>query len=168
MPLYRILPDVILVLLVFERVSDPPVNKAWLPYVFFDFQVLIELKRESSLGTLHGPFQRDFGWSNDQVEMVRHDNELMQKVLFLCSVIHHDFNEEPRNLLHLEETFSVEHIGSNKICGFSCFSSIRNRQKSPQRLKPKLKQPYRRTEVLLHPVMDTAIFDDSINACSTP
>ena len=138
--LYRILPDIVFELLVFERVSDPPVKKTWLPYVFFDFQVLIELKGESSLDTLHGPLQRDFGWSDDHVEMFRHDNKLMQKILLLCSVIHQDFNEEPGNLLHMEETFSVEHIGSDKVGGFyCCSSSMRNRQKSPQRLKPKSK-----------------------------
>jgi hypothetical protein len=127
--LYRILPDVIFEFLVFEGVSDPPVKKTWLPYVLFDSEVLIELERESSLDTLHGPFQRDFGWSDDQVEMFRHDNKLMQKILFLCSVIHQDFNEEPGNLLHLEEAFSLEHVGSDKVGGFSCSSSMRNRQK---------------------------------------
>jgi hypothetical protein len=59
----------------------------------------------------------------------RHDNKLMQKILFLCSVIHQDFNEEPGNPLYLEETFSVEYIGSDKVGGFSCSSSMRNRQK---------------------------------------
>jgi len=127
--LYRILPDVIFELLVFDRVSDPPVKKTRLPYVLFDSEVLIELKRKSSLDTLHGPFQRDFGWSDDQVEMFRHDNKLMQKIFFLYSVIHHDFNKEPGNLLHVEETFSVEHIGGDKVGGFSCSPSMRNRQK---------------------------------------
>jgi hypothetical protein len=37
--------------------------------------------------------------------MVRHDNKLMQKILFLCSVSDHNFDEEPGNLLHLEEAF---------------------------------------------------------------
>ena len=130
MPLYRILPDVILVLLVFERVPDPRVQKTWLPYVFFGSQVLIELERKSSLDTLYRPFQRDFGWSDDQVEMFRHDNKLMQKILLLFSVIHHNFNEEPGNLFHLEEAFSLKHIGSDKVGGFyCCSSSIRNRQK---------------------------------------
>lgn len=76
--------------------------------------------------------------------MVRHDNKLMQKILFLCSVIHHDFNEEPGNLLHLEEAFSVKHIGSDKICGFSCSSSMRNRQKVTSAAKAEiLQQLYR-------------------------
>jgi hypothetical protein len=61
--------------------------------------------------------------------MVRHDNKLMQKILFLCSVSDHNFNEEPGNLLQLEETFPLEHIGGDKISGLSCCSSIRNRQK---------------------------------------
>jgi hypothetical protein len=40
----------------------------------------------------------------------------------------------------MEETFSLEHIGSDKIGGVSCCSSsMRNRQESPQRLKPKFK-----------------------------
>ena len=150
--LYRILPDVIFELLVFERISDPPVHEAWLPYVSFGFQVFIELERESSLDQLHGPFQRDSCWGNDQMEMVRHDNKLMQKILFLCSVVQHDFNEEPGNLLHLEKALSLKHIGRDKVGGFSCSSSMRNRQKSPQRLKPNFKQLCRRTKVLLHPV----------------
>ena len=72
-----ILPDVIFELLVFERVSDPPVQEAWLPWISFYFQVLIELKRESSLDQLHGPFQCDSRGGNDQVKMVRHDNKFM-------------------------------------------------------------------------------------------
>jgi len=61
--------------------------------------------------------------------MVWHDNKLMEQEFFLCSVIHQDLNEEPGNLLHVEETFSVEHIGGDKVGGFSCSPSMRNRQK---------------------------------------
>jgi len=32
------------------------------------------------------PFQGDLRWSNDQVQMIRHDNKFMQQILFLCSV----------------------------------------------------------------------------------
>jgi hypothetical protein len=69
--------------LVLKRVSDPPIQEAWLPYISFDFQVLIQLKRKSSLDQLHGPFQGDSSGSNDQVKMVRHDNKFMQQILFL-------------------------------------------------------------------------------------
>jgi hypothetical protein len=61
--------------------------------------------------------------------MVWHDNKLMQKIFLLPAVIEQDFNEEPGNFLQLEEAFSLEHIGGDKVGGFSCSSSIRNRQK---------------------------------------
>jgi hypothetical protein len=68
--------------------------------------------------------------------MVRHDNKFMQQVLFLRSVVQQDFNEEPRNFLNLEEALFLEEIGSDKISGFRCCAAMRNRQRSPQRLKP--------------------------------
>jgi hypothetical protein len=49
-----------------------------------------------------------------------------------------NFNEQACNFLNLEEAFPLEHIGSDKIGGFRCFSSMRNGQESPQRLKPKV------------------------------
>jgi hypothetical protein len=105
-PLDRILPDVILKLLVFARISDPPIHKAWLPDVSFNFQVVIQPERESTLHQLQGPFQGDLPWSNDHVEMVRHDNKFMQPISSLCSVLQQDFNEEPGNFLHLKKALS--------------------------------------------------------------
>ncbi len=74
-----------------------------MPYFSFDFQILIELKRESSLDQLHGPFQRDVSWSDDQVKMVRHDDKFMKQIFFLGSVIQQNFNKEQGNLLNLEK-----------------------------------------------------------------
>jgi hypothetical protein len=131
------LPDVIFEPLVFERVSDPPIHEACLPYFSFDLQILIKPERESSLNQLHSPFQGDLSWSNDQVEMVRHENKFMQQILFLCSVMQQDLSEELGDFLHLEKALSLKDVGSDKIAGFRCYSSMRNSQKSPQRLKPK-------------------------------
>jgi len=70
--------------------------------------------------------------------MLRHDYKFMQQILLLCSVMQQDFNKEPGDFLHLEKAFSFDDIGSDKIAGFRCCSSMRNGQKSPQRLKPKI------------------------------
>ena len=41
----------------------------------------------------------------------------------------HHFDKKRGNLLHLEEALFLKSIGSDKISGFSCCPSMRNRQK---------------------------------------
>jgi hypothetical protein len=36
----------------------------------------------------------------------------------------------------------MKDIGSDKVSGFSCCAAMRNCQKSPHRLKPKIEIPY--------------------------
>jgi hypothetical protein len=91
--------------------------------------------------------------------MVRHDNKLMQQVFLLCSVMQQDFNKQTGNFLNLEKAPFLEDIGSDKIAGFSCCSSMRNGQRSPQRLKPRMIAAYRRPKGLLHPLEPESNFD---------
>jgi hypothetical protein len=60
--------------------------------------------------------------------MVRHYNKLMQEILLLMPVIEHDFDDQPRNFLNLEEVSSRLHICGNKVCGLACCPSMRNCQ----------------------------------------
>jgi hypothetical protein len=60
--------------------------------------------------------------------------------------------KEPGNLLHLKEALSLQDIGSDKISGFSCCSSMRNSQKVTSAAK---------AEYL-------SSLAAGINACSTP
>ena len=108
--------------------SYPPVHKTWLPYISFGFQVLIELERESALGKLHGPLQSNLAGSEDQVDVIWHDNKFMQQIFSLSSIVQQNFNKQPRNFFHLKEAFSLQHICSNKICRFSCATSVRDGQ----------------------------------------
>src|SRR6476646_1915324 len=70
------------------------------------------------------------------MKMVRHHNKLMQQILLLLSVTEQDFDEQLRNFLNLEQVSPRLHICGDKVCGLACFPSMRNCQKSPQRLKP--------------------------------
>jgi len=134
--LHRVLPDVILKLLVFERISDPPIQEARLPNFSLKFQAFVELKRESTLHELHCSFQSDSGWRQDQVNVVRHDDKFMQSIFLLCSVIQQDFHEEARNLVNLKQASLLRNIGGNKVGGLGGHTAMRNGQRSPQRLKP--------------------------------
>ena len=86
------------------------------------------------------------------MEMVWHDNKFMQLIFFLRSVVQHDFNQQRSNLFYMEERFSFKDIGSDKVGGLCCGSSMRDRQNGPQRLKPEFIVACRKPEGLLHPV----------------
>jgi hypothetical protein len=68
--------------------------------------------------------------------MVRHHNKLMQEILLLLLLTEHVFYEQSRNFLNLEQVSSRLHICGDEVCGLTGRPSMRNCQKSPQRLKP--------------------------------
>src|SRR5689334_6462501 len=126
--LNRILPDVILELLVFQRISQSPVQKARLPDHSLSLQLLVQLKRKPTLDKLHSSLQSDFSWGQDQMEMVGHDHKLVQQVLLLRSVIQQNLNEEAGDFLYLKEASLFKNICRHKICGFGGHASVRNSQ----------------------------------------
>jgi hypothetical protein len=155
-----ILPDVIFEPLIFERISYPPVKKTSLPDLSLGLQFLVQLKREATFNKLHGPFQSDPGWCQDQMEMVGHDHKLMQQVFLLRSVTQQHLNEETGNLIYLKQASLFQNICGNKIGGFCGQTSMRNRQAAPQRLKPAdYSSLTAGLEGLLHPVEEESLVE---------
>src|SRR5262249_1694668 len=135
-PFHRVLPNVVLESLIFERIPYAPVNKAGLPDHPLKFETLIQPKSESAFNALHGPFQGDSCRGDDDMEMIRHHNKLVKEIFLLRSVIQQHFNEQAGNLTHLKEHPALENVGGDKVGGFAGQTAVRNSQRAPQWLKP--------------------------------
>ena len=61
--------------------------------------------REAAFDELHRSFEGDVGWSDDEVEMVRHDDVGVQKIA--GAVVVDGFEEERGVALNLEETTAI-------------------------------------------------------------
>jgi hypothetical protein len=102
-PPHRILPDVILESFTFQRVPDPAVEKAGLPRISFDSEVPVQLKRKSTFRKLHGSFQSDA--VSDQMKVVGHDHELMQKVSLLRALPQQNLDKKVGDFVDLKQAF---------------------------------------------------------------
>ena len=72
-------------------VTDSMIRKAWLPYR----QLGSKTKRKSSLDELNSLLQRNLGCGSDQcVEVVRHDHEIMKKIFSLTAVMLQNIDEQ--------------------------------------------------------------------------
>ncbi len=77
------------------RIANPMVRKALLPYL--NLLHLPQLIRISTLKKLHSPLQRDFVRRREQqMEMVRHDDKLVQQIFPLIAIAGHYLNQKPR------------------------------------------------------------------------
>jgi hypothetical protein len=62
-----------------------------------------------------------------------------KQISFPCSVIHHDFNKEPGNLLNMKEALLCEkHWQLQNSWNWMLFRDEEWSKESPQRLKPKI------------------------------
>lgn len=68
-------------------VSHAPIMKASLPNLAPKTQLLCSSKRETALNQSYSSFDSDSGGSQQEMDVVRHDDKLMQQILFLFSVV---------------------------------------------------------------------------------
>jgi hypothetical protein len=87
--------------LVVGRVADAVVGEASLP----DRKFGGEAVGEAAFDELHRSFEGDVGWSDDEVEMVGHDDVGVQKIA--GAVVVDGFEEERGVALDLEESAAV-------------------------------------------------------------
>jgi hypothetical protein len=96
-----ILVEIVATDVVVGGVADAVVGKASLP----DGEFGREPVGEATFDELHRSFEGDVGWSDDEVEMVGHDDVGMQKIA--GAVVVDGFEEERGVAFNLEETAAV-------------------------------------------------------------
>ncbi len=77
------------------RITNPMIRKALLPYL--NLLHLPQPVRISTLDKLHRPLHRDFVRRREQqMDMVRHDDKLVQQIFSLIAIADHYFDQKPR------------------------------------------------------------------------
>jgi hypothetical protein len=95
----------------------------------FSFERPVQLEWKAAFHQLHGSFQCYSRRREDEVEVIRHDHKFMQKKFLFDPVREDDFDKQPGNLFHLEQTSLFQHIGGDKVSGLRCSSAMWNSQK---------------------------------------
>jgi hypothetical protein len=93
-------------------VRDATAVIAAFPYIQFAF----EAKRKTSFEVLHYLFERDiWGRSQQEMDMVGHDNERMELETFFVSLALNDIEEESCVLFDLKKASAGRSDGSNEV-----------------------------------------------------
>ncbi len=97
--------DVFTMLLIVLCIANPMMSKAFvLPYERPGRQFFLGPEGKPAFDVLTGLFQRDVCRRRDnQMEMVRHDHELMQKVAALATIVLKNVEKQSCHLLFLEK-----------------------------------------------------------------
>lgn len=90
MCLDRVLVNVLPELQVLLHTPDPPVMETGLPDLPIHSQLSACPKRKAAFDQLHGSFQSNLTRSDQEMNVVWHDHELMEQVFLLGSVVIED------------------------------------------------------------------------------
>jgi hypothetical protein len=95
--------DVLAMTRVILWIADAMVGKALLPDEKLETQFLLGAKRKSAFDELNGLFQRNiFRGPDDQMEVVRHDHEFVQKKAAFPAIVREDVEKQPRHFFFLK------------------------------------------------------------------
>lgn len=120
-------------------VAQTVVRKSTLPNLAPKPQFHTGTTRVSALNELNSSLQRDSGWCKDEMEMFRHDSEIVQQIAPLGSIVLKDVEEEPGHALRSKQGPPTPRDGGDEIRSFSEIGigeSFWLCQVLPQRLKP--------------------------------
>jgi hypothetical protein len=122
-------------LLIVLCIANPMIRKAlFLPYQRPERQFPLDPEGKSAFDVLTGFFQRDVRRGRDnQMEVVRHNHELMQEVAALATIVLHNVKKQARHFLFSEEGMaSVRDGGDEKRSDF--LRSVVNRAPALKRI----------------------------------
>src|SRR5262249_8810140 len=100
--LHWILMNIVSEFLIFRSIPHPPVKKTCLPNLTSHSEVLSHPERIPAFNQLQRPFQCDARWSNDEMQVIGHQNKLMQQIFPFFSVVVHHVQKQPRILFYLK------------------------------------------------------------------
>src|SRR4051812_39910015 len=93
--------------LIFREIPHATIMETWLPNVRANAKQLPSSKRKATLDKLNCFLHGDNG-SNQQMEVIRHDDKLMNLVFALTPIIKQSLNEEPCGSRRLKKGFLLE------------------------------------------------------------
>ena len=107
--------DVFAMALVIFRITNAMIGKALLPDQRLPRQFLLNAERESAFDVLKSFFQGDiFRRRNNQVEVVRHNHELVPLETAFCSVVLKDVEDQARHCFFLKQGTASMRDGREK------------------------------------------------------
>ena len=112
-------------LAVLPVVTDSPVIEAGLPNLADEAKFLLGAEGKSALDQLHGFFYR-VGWSKDQMNVVRHDDKIMEQILSLISIAEENIQEQTGHPVGLEHRHFLIAGGGDEVTAQAGISSIWN------------------------------------------
>ena len=108
-------------LLVVLPIFDPMICEAWLP----DVAALVVTVGESSFDELHGTLQGNlFGRREQRVEVVGHDDELVEKEFPLIAIVRQGVDQEPCGRVAAEDRKTLDSDGGDEENAFGSHSAI--------------------------------------------
>jgi hypothetical protein len=118
--------DVFTMLLIVLCIANPMISKAFfLPYQRPERQFLLGTEGKSAFDVLTGFFQRDVCSRRDnQMEVVRHNHELMQKVAALRTIVLKNVEKQAGHFLFLEKRAPSVRNGRDKECADFLWSVV--------------------------------------------
>ena len=110
--------DIVAMLLIVLCIPNPMISKAFfLPYERPERQFPFDPKRKSAFDVLTNFFQRDVRRGRDnQMEVVRHNHELMQEIAALATIVLHNVKKQACHFLFLEKRMPSVRDGRDKKC----------------------------------------------------
>src|ERR1039457_6859276 len=113
MPLHRVQMDVMPVHVVVLCISNAMIGKTTLPDLSVRSKFLLGSVGEPALDQLNCPFQGG-NRCNEQVKMIRHQNEFVQKI-GLTAIRQQRLEKEPRPPHRAKKRATLPRIGSDKV-----------------------------------------------------
>ncbi len=101
---------------IFVEIPEPSIAEALLPDAELSSSCLLQLMRKAALDVLHRALDGNLVGSQDEVDMIRHDDKLMQEIFLLRGISVENPQKQLGGSICLQQALPAGALGRDKVC----------------------------------------------------